>query len=69
MSDKPLVRVERDGPLATIVIDHPPLEGGARGADSRTPQIVGPLFATEDLQSAVKSFLRDGPGQATFQGR
>jgi enoyl-CoA hydratase len=45
------------------------LEGGARGADRRTPEIVGPLFATEDLQSAVKSFLRDGPGKATFQGR
>jgi enoyl-CoA hydratase/carnithine racemase len=25
MSDKPPARVERDGPLATIVIDHPPL--------------------------------------------
>ena len=25
MNDKSLVRVERDGPLATIVIDHPPL--------------------------------------------
>ena len=25
MSEKPPVRVERDGPLATIVIDHPPL--------------------------------------------
>ena len=27
------------------------------------------LFATEDLQNAVKSFLADGPGKATFEGR
>jgi enoyl-CoA hydratase/carnithine racemase len=45
------------------------LEGGARGADRRTPEIVGPLFGTEDLQNAVKSFLREGPGKATFKGR
>ena len=45
------------------------LDGGVRGADRDTPQIVGPLFDTEDLQNAVKSFLREGPGKATFKGR
>ena len=33
-----------------------------------TPQISGALFATEDLQNAVASFLRDGPGKATYAG-
>ena len=27
------------------------------------------LFATEDLQAAVKTFLEKGPGKATFEGR
>ena len=26
------------------------------------------LFASEDLQGAVKSFLEEGPGKATFEG-
>ena len=45
------------------------LEGGVDKADAETPQVSGGLFATEDLQNAVKSFLRDGPGNATFEGR
>jgi enoyl-CoA hydratase/carnithine racemase len=45
------------------------LGGGVREADRRTPDIVGPLFGTSDLQNAVKSFLRDGPGKASFEGR
>ena len=45
------------------------LEGGVDKADAETPQVSGGLFATEDLQSAVKSFLDDGPGKATFEGR
>lgn len=28
-----------------------------------------PTLATEDLQGAVRSFLDEGPGKATFQGR
>ena len=27
------------------------------------------LFATEDLQNAVRSFLAEGPGKATFEGK
>lgn len=45
------------------------LEHGVRGADERTADIGAPLFATEDLRGAVRSFLREGPGKATFEGR
>ena len=44
-------------------------EGGVDRADRETPKAAGGLFATEDLQSAVESFLAEGPGKATFQGR
>jgi hypothetical protein len=33
------------------------------------PQQAGDLFATEDLQNAVRSFLTVGPGKATYEGR
>jgi enoyl-CoA hydratase/carnithine racemase len=45
------------------------LEGGIDKADRVTPKVSGGLFETEDLQHAVESFLRDGPGKATFEGR
>ena len=45
------------------------LEGGVDRADAETPEVSGSLFATEDLQRAVRSFLDDGPGKATFEGR
>ncbi len=45
------------------------LQHGVRGADDRVGEIAAPLFATEDLQNAVRSFLEEGPGKATFQGR
>jgi enoyl-CoA hydratase/carnithine racemase len=45
------------------------LEHGVRGADERVGEIAAPLFATEDLRNAVRSFLEEGPGKATFQGR
>jgi enoyl-CoA hydratase len=44
-------------------------EGGAAEADRRTPAISGRLFDTADLRNAVKSFLTEGPGKATFEGR
>jgi hypothetical protein len=31
--------------------------------------VAGALFATADLQNAVRSFLTEGPGKATFEGR
>ncbi len=45
------------------------LEHGVRGADDRVKDIAAPLFATEDLQKAVDTFLAEGPGRATFEGR
>jgi enoyl-CoA hydratase len=44
-------------------------EGGARGADARVPELAGALFDTEDLKGAVRSFLEQGPGHATYEGR
>ncbi len=45
------------------------LEHGVRGADARVGDIAAPLFATDDLQRAVDTFLAEGPGKATFEGR
>jgi enoyl-CoA hydratase/carnithine racemase len=45
------------------------LEGGVDTADRETPKVAGALFGSEDLQRAVDSFLREGPGKATFRGR
>jgi enoyl-CoA hydratase/carnithine racemase len=44
-------------------------ERGARAADAIVAEVSGPLFDTDDLQNAVKSFLADGPGKATYEGR
>jgi enoyl-CoA hydratase len=45
------------------------LEGGVDRADEVTGEIAGGLFETEDLRNAVRSFLDEGPGKATFEGR
>jgi enoyl-CoA hydratase/carnithine racemase len=44
-------------------------EGGVNKADEVTPGVFADLFASEDLKNAVASFLEDGPGKATFEGR
>jgi enoyl-CoA hydratase/carnithine racemase len=44
-------------------------EGGVEEADRVTADVAGALFETEDLQNAVKSFLTEGPGKASFDGR
>lgn len=44
-------------------------EGGIPAADRAVREDAGDLFATEDLQRAVKTFLEKGPGHAKFQGR
>jgi enoyl-CoA hydratase/carnithine racemase len=54
---------------ATKRVIHDYLEGGVELANDRVGRVAGALFATEDLQNAVASFLRDGPGKATFEGR
>ncbi len=43
--------------------------GGVDRADEVTPSVFAELFDYEDLQNAVDTFLREGPGKATFQGR
>jgi enoyl-CoA hydratase/carnithine racemase len=45
------------------------LKGGVEEADRETPKVAASLFDTEDLNNAVKSFLEEGPGNATFEGR
>jgi enoyl-CoA hydratase len=42
---------------------------GVRAADALVPAVSAPLFDTEDLRNAVSSFLKDGPGRATYEGR
>ena len=44
-------------------------DGGVERADAVTPEQFAGLFETEDLQNAVRSFLADGPGKATFEGK
>lgn len=43
-------------------------EGGVRRADEQVAAIAGELFDSQDLRSAVRSFLAEGPGKATFSG-
>jgi len=54
---------------ATKRIVRAAIDEGVRGADARVGEIVAPLFETEDAQGAIASFLRDGPGKATFEGK
>jgi enoyl-CoA hydratase/carnithine racemase len=44
-------------------------EGGVERADEVTPAQFADLFESEDLKNAVESFLTEGPGKATFEGR
>jgi enoyl-CoA hydratase/carnithine racemase len=54
---------------ATKAIIREQVEVGTGGADEITSDVSGRLFATEDLRNAVASFLKDGPGKATYVGR
>jgi len=42
--------------------------GGVAEANAHVTTIAAELFDTDDLRSAVRSFLTDGPGKATFSG-
>ncbi|HSK50558.1 MAG TPA: enoyl-CoA hydratase/isomerase family protein [Solirubrobacterales bacterium] len=45
-------------------------EGGVPAADEAVRRDAGELFATADLQNAVRTFLEHGgPGHASFEGR
>ena len=54
---------------ATKRIVQEAVDGGTRAADAVVPEVSGALFASEDQRNAVQSFLRDGPGKATYEGR
>ena len=53
---------------ATKAIIAAAVTDGVRAADDATPALSGALFASDDLRNAVASFLRDGPGKATYTG-
>ena len=54
---------------ATKAIVRAQTDAGTRGADASTADLGAPLFETRDLQRAVETFLSEGPGKATFEGR
>jgi enoyl-CoA hydratase len=54
---------------ATKAVVRAQADHGTRGADERTAELTSHLFETEDNRNAVQSFLRDGPGKATFTGK
>lgn len=54
---------------ATKAIIAAQVQGGVAAADEATPAISAALFETADLKNAVRSFIEDGPGKATFEGR
>jgi enoyl-CoA hydratase len=54
---------------ATKAVVRAQSDHGTRGADARTAGLTSHLFETADSLQAVQSFLRDGPGKATFSGR
>jgi len=54
---------------ATKAIVRAQADHGTRGADARTAELTSHLFETEDSRNAVKSFLQDGPGKASYAGR
>lgn len=43
--------------------------GGVDRADEVTPGQFSGLFSSQDLKRAVRSFLDEGPGNATFEGK
>ena len=55
--------------MATRAIVREQRDRGVGAADAVTVGIASDLFETEDLNSGVESFLTDGPGNATFEGR
>jgi enoyl-CoA hydratase/carnithine racemase len=68
-----LARELADGPTlahaATKQVVRDYLEGGVERANDRVSEVAGALFASQDLQEAVQSFLDEGPGKASFAGR
>ena len=44
-------------------------QGRRRGGRQGHRRTSSPSCSSQDLQNAVASFLKDGPGKATFEGR
>jgi enoyl-CoA hydratase len=44
-------------------------DGGTRHADALTAELTSHLFESDDTRRAVATFLAQGPGKATFEGR
>jgi enoyl-CoA hydratase/carnithine racemase len=53
---------------ATKAVVRAQADHGTRGADDLTPELTSHLFESDDCRNAVQSFLREGPGEATFTG-
>lgn len=58
-----------NGPTRAHAVTKRLTRGPVREADALVPELSGALFATQDLQNAVASFLREGPGHARYEGR
>ncbi|MFD1824279.1 enoyl-CoA hydratase/isomerase family protein [Mumia zhuanghuii] len=43
--------------------------GGVAAADAEITTIASALYDTADMRTAIRSFLEDGPGRATYAGR
>jgi enoyl-CoA hydratase len=75
LDDRALALARRiaEGPTlahaATKRIVQTAVDDGTRAADAIVPAVSGALFASDDLRNAVCSFLADGPGKATYDGR
>jgi enoyl-CoA hydratase/carnithine racemase len=54
---------------ATKAIVRAHADHGTRGADARTAELTSHLFETEDSREAVRSFLAEGPGKASYSGK
>ncbi len=54
---------------ATKAVVRAQLHQGTAAADDLVVARTRELFATEDNRNAVRSFLDDGPGKATYVGR
>jgi enoyl-CoA hydratase len=53
---------------ATKAVVRAQADHGTRGADAVTADLTSHLFETADSRGAVQTFLREGPGHATFSG-
>jgi enoyl-CoA hydratase/carnithine racemase len=54
---------------ATKAVVRAQADHGTRGADARTAELTSHLFETEDARNAVRSFLTEGPGKASYSGK